>query len=53
MALQAPVAMLFVKCFKVISHNPLEKVEIKDIAAALEISDNFIQQLIQPMADSD
>jgi allantoate deiminase len=43
----APVAMLFVKCFKGISHNPLENVDIKDIAAALEISDNFIQQLIQ------
>ncbi|MDQ6903427.1 MAG: M20 family metallo-hydrolase [Bacteroidota bacterium] len=42
----APVAMLFVKCFKGISHNPLENVEIKDIAAALEISDNFMQQLI-------
>lgn len=43
----APVAMLFVKCFKGISHNPLENVEIKDIAAALEISDNFMQQLVQ------
>lgn len=41
----APVSMLFVKCYKGISHNPLEKVEIKDIGAALEISDNFIQQL--------
>lgn len=41
----APVSMLFVKCFEGISHNPLEKVEIKDIATALEISDNFIQQL--------
>jgi allantoate deiminase len=43
----APVCMLFVRCFKGISHNPLEKVELKDIATALEISDNFIQQLIQ------
>jgi allantoate deiminase len=43
----APVSMLFVKCYKGISHNPLEKVEIKDIATALEISDNFIQLLIQ------
>ncbi len=43
----APVCMLFVRCFKGISHNPLEKVDVKDIAAALEISDNFIQQLIQ------
>ncbi|MEO6220702.1 MAG: M20/M25/M40 family metallo-hydrolase, partial [Ginsengibacter sp.] len=43
----APVSMLFVKCFKGISHNPLEKAEVKDIATALEISDNFIQLLIQ------
>lgn len=43
----APVCMLFVKCFKGISHNPLEKVEIKDIATALEISDNFIRLLIR------
>ncbi|HEV8082598.1 MAG TPA: allantoate amidohydrolase [Chitinophagaceae bacterium] len=48
----APVAMLFVKCFEGISHNPLEKVEIKDIAATLEISDNFIQQLIKSSASS-
>ena len=43
----APVAMLFVKCFKGISHSPMEKVDLKDIAMALEISDNFIQQVIQ------
>lgn len=43
----APVSMLLVRSFKGISHNPLEKVELKDIAVALEISDNFIQQLIQ------
>jgi allantoate deiminase len=43
----SPVAMLFVKCFKGISHNPLEDVEIKDIAAAIKVSDNFIQQLIK------
>ena len=43
----APVSMLFVKCFKGISHNPLEKVDLKDIAVALEVSDNFIQQVIQ------
>jgi allantoate deiminase len=43
----SPVAMLFVRCFKGISHNPLEDVEIKDIAAAIKVSDNFIQQLIK------
>ena len=43
----SPVAMLFVRCFKGISHNPGEDVELKDIAAAIKVSDNFIQQLIR------
>lgn len=43
----SPVAMLFVRCFKGISHNPLEDVELKDIAATIKVSDNFIQQLIK------
>jgi hydantoinase/carbamoylase family amidase len=43
----APVAMLFVRCFKGISHNPLEDVELKDIAAAVEVSASFIHSLIQ------
>ena len=42
----APVAMLFVSCFKGISHNPLENVELKDMAAAIKVSDNFIQKLL-------
>ena len=42
----SPVAMLFVRCFKGISHNPMEDVELKDIAAAIKVSDNFIQHLI-------
>jgi allantoate deiminase len=41
----APVAMLFVRCFKGISHNPLEGVEQEDIAAAISVADNFIDQL--------
>jgi len=45
----SPVAMLFVRCFKGISHNPLENVELKDMAAAIKVSDNFIQQLIKEM----
>ncbi len=49
----APVAMLFVKCFKGISHNPLEKVETKDIAIALDISNNFIGHLIQSATKSE
>ncbi|MCW3106646.1 MAG: allantoate amidohydrolase [Segetibacter sp.] len=43
----APVAMLFVRCFKGISHNPLEDVELKDIEATVKISDNFINNLIK------
>ncbi|WP_298741557.1 allantoate amidohydrolase [uncultured Chitinophaga sp.] len=42
----APVCMLFVRCYKGISHNPLENVELKDIAAALQVADNFLQQMI-------
>lgn len=43
----SPVSMLFVRCFKGISHNPLENVELKDIAAAVEVSGNFINSLTQ------
>lgn len=42
----SPVAMLFVRCFQGISHNPLENVELKDIAAAIHVSDNFFKNLI-------
>lgn len=41
----SPVAMLFVRCYKGISHHPLENVETEDIAAVIAISDNFIHQL--------
>ncbi|MES2646557.1 MAG: allantoate amidohydrolase [Bacteroidota bacterium] len=41
----APVSMLFVRCYKGISHNPLENVELEDIAAAAEVTDHFIEQL--------
>jgi hydantoinase/carbamoylase family amidase len=41
----SPVAMMFVRCFKGISHNPLEDVELKDIAAAIKVSDQFIKYL--------
>jgi allantoate deiminase len=43
----APVSMLFVRCYKGISHNPLENAELADVAAAIRVSDNFINQLIQ------
>ncbi|MEO5684955.1 MAG: M20 family metallo-hydrolase [Chitinophagaceae bacterium] len=47
----APVAMLFVRCFKGISHNPLEAVELKDMAAAIKVSDNFIRRLINTIKE--
>ena len=43
----SPVAMLFVRCYKGISHNPLEDVEAEDITAAIGICDNFIHQLTE------
>lgn len=44
----APVAMLFVKCFKSIGENCVENVEMNDIEKALEVSDHFILQLASP-----
>ncbi len=43
----APATMLFVRCFEGISHNPLENAELTDIAAAIQVTDNFIHQLIK------
>ena len=43
----SPVAMLFVKCFKGISHNPAEDVALEDIAAAIRVSDTFMNKLIK------
>lgn len=43
----SPVSMLFVRCYKGISHNPLEDAEIKDIAAAIQVSEKFIKTLIE------
>ncbi len=43
----SPISMLFVRCFKGISHHPLENVELKDLAAAVQVSANFIHQLIK------
>ncbi|MDB5228246.1 MAG: amidase, hydantoinase/carbamoylase family [Bacteroidota bacterium] len=42
----SPVSMMFVRCFKGISHNPLENVETKDIAAAIAVADNFLNLFI-------
>jgi allantoate deiminase len=38
----APVSMLFVRCYKGISHHPLEDVEPSDLAAALAVAEDFI-----------
>jgi allantoate deiminase len=43
----APVAMLFVRCFKGISHHPAENVDLEDMAAALKVSDTFIKKLLK------
>ncbi|OCX54449.1 Zn-dependent hydrolase [Mucilaginibacter sp. PPCGB 2223] len=43
----APATMLFVRCFKGISHNPLENAELADVAAAIQVSEEFIKELIK------
>lgn len=42
----APVALLFVRCFQGISHHPLEDVALRDLAAAVEVTDRFMSLLI-------
>ena len=42
----APVSMLFIRCKAGISHNPLEYVAPHDIAEALKVCDNFINEII-------
>ncbi|PJJ54885.1 allantoate amidohydrolase [Hymenobacter chitinivorans] len=41
----SPATMLFIRCFKGISHNPLENVELPDVAAAVQVSERFLQLL--------
>lgn len=43
----SPIAMLFVRCFNGISHNPLEDVELDDMAAALGVADTFLDSMIE------
>ncbi|GAA3995204.1 allantoate amidohydrolase [Hymenobacter fastidiosus] len=43
----APATMLFVRCFQGISHNPLENAELTDIAAAIQVSEQFLVSLIR------
>jgi allantoate deiminase len=49
----APVSMLFVRCYKGISHNPLEDVELKDIEAAIAVCDKFILNLVQKVNNNE
>src|SRR5207244_2988484 len=42
----APIAMLFVRCFRGISHNPLENDELTDMAATLQVADTFMNKLV-------
>ncbi|GAB4055497.1 allantoate amidohydrolase [Spirosoma litoris] len=49
----SPIAMLFVRCFQGISHNPLENVELTDMAAALQVADRFLNYLIDGFCHSD
>jgi allantoate deiminase len=41
----APATMLFIRCYRGISHNPLENVELADLAAAVEVADRFLNNL--------
>jgi allantoate deiminase len=41
----APVCMLFVRCYRGISHHPQENVEKADLAAALTVAEDFIIHL--------
>ena len=47
LAALAPVAMLFVRCEKGISHNPAESVEEGDVAAAIRVMDLFLALLAE------
>lgn len=45
MAELCPVAMLFTRCEKGISHNPKEAIDVNDVATTLGVFDDFMQQL--------
>ena len=40
-----PVAMLFVRCAKGISHNPAESVAVDDVAVAIDVVGRFLELL--------
>ncbi|RZK60305.1 MAG: Zn-dependent hydrolase [Hymenobacter sp.] len=43
----APATMAFIRCYKGISHNPLENVEAADVAAALAVAERFLLELVK------
>ncbi|HEY6901364.1 MAG TPA: hydantoinase/carbamoylase family amidase, partial [Puia sp.] len=43
----SPVCMLFVRCYKGISHHPLEDVEKEDLAAAIAVAEIFLNRLTE------
>jgi allantoate deiminase len=45
MAAITPIAMLFVRCERGISHNPAEKVEAADVEVALDVLERFVSDL--------
>jgi allantoate deiminase len=46
MAAAAPIAMLFVRCDRGISHNPAEAVAEVDVAVALDVLERFVRDLV-------
>lgn len=42
-----PVGMLFVRCYKGISHHPGEDMELADIAAAIQVLDGFLDLMAE------
>lgn len=42
----APATMLFVRCYRGISHNPLENAELPDLAAAIQVAEDFLGRLV-------
>ncbi|GAA4029051.1 allantoate amidohydrolase [Hymenobacter glaciei] len=46
----APATMMFIRCYKGISHNPLEDVELTDLTAAIEVADRFLGRLAVDVA---
>ncbi|MBC7446532.1 MAG: allantoate amidohydrolase [Hymenobacteraceae bacterium] len=46
----APATMLFIRCYRGISHNPLENVELADVAAAIAVAERFLHRLASSLA---